>query len=920
MADSTPKCNTAGGINYKLAYTIFAPTNHPQLKESILEIFYSKLTKGERNLIYILLLTVFCLFDALGFAAPAAPSPSAQWIWSSDIDIAPKNRFTYFRKVIVLPAVPTDATIRFAADSNAQLWINGEIVRRKVSRYFEEKITAEVIDAVPYLHPGKNVILALHHNWGDIIVFQRSGNKHAGLWLEGFGIRTDASWKCITAPEFLAHEKQSVGLIGDARIRYPQVVDGGKRLAGNFSDPAYDDSGWKQAVTVTGGPWPARPGDVETPGQRESPVRPLSVLNAGSAVYESPISDDPFSMAAAIHSARLTPDKGDVDRASGHLTGKELVIEGKAGSARYITFEYGRPVHGYPFLKLAEATPGVVFDFGYCEIPLSIYDGSIHLRSDGWINPEGVVGMGYGDRYITAGGAQEVELPDERTVRWMAIHIRFPKDGRVTILDIGMVKSQYPIKLIGSFSCGEERIDQIVKLCIIHAELTMSDSYVDTPGREDGQWIEDARPRARISAHWFGDNMLRRFLIRTYAQSQGPDGDFHPFPPSNYPAYPSFYDWSVQWVATLYDDYLWTGKTDMVRAEWNTLRKYWDNVLSRMGEDGIWRSARILADIRIGIHCQDDSQSSGMVTPWIIERLKWSAEMADAVNQGEQARKWRADAERMTAAFLKFHVIPTQGNIPTHVGDRLDTANLSLERGYSQAGQTVAIMTDLLPPAQARADMDYAFTAPVGAPPPGVTRWNNPSYFYRALTALSRVGMTDRAMAHFVERFSPYLPGNPNNHLPLELQGPYGGPIPEYWVSREDLNLKEGEKDTPQPADCTGSHGWGACPLLWLHESILGITITRPGGGKIRIAPDSGGLPYVEGHSATPKGMVWVHWEPRVNHLEVDIPAGVIAEVAVPRDRTGKRLATLSAAGRVTPAGEGNVTIHGAGTYKFTVR
>ena len=58
-------------------------------------------------------------------------------------------------------------------------------------------------------------------------------------------MRTDASWKCINAPEYMAHDKQMLGVIGDARIRYPQIVDGGKRLTGNLHDAAFDDSGWK---------------------------------------------------------------------------------------------------------------------------------------------------------------------------------------------------------------------------------------------------------------------------------------------------------------------------------------------------------------------------------------------------------------------------------------------------------------------------------------------------------------------------------------------------------------------------------------------------------------------------------------------------------------------------------------------------
>ena len=55
MVDSTPKCNTVGGIDGELAYTVFALTYYLLLKESTMGMLYSQLTEGERNQIYALL-------------------------------------------------------------------------------------------------------------------------------------------------------------------------------------------------------------------------------------------------------------------------------------------------------------------------------------------------------------------------------------------------------------------------------------------------------------------------------------------------------------------------------------------------------------------------------------------------------------------------------------------------------------------------------------------------------------------------------------------------------------------------------------------------------------------------------------------------------------------------------------------------
>lgn len=848
------------------------------------------------------------------------PAVAGEWIWTGEQPPNPPNRFTYFRKVVDLTALPADATLHLAADSSARVWINGVVVRRKVTRYHEDRITAEVINAGPYLKTGANVIVVLHHNWGPIITFQRSSNKHAGLYVDSSWVRSDTSWRWLTAPGYLPHTRQVTGVNTHARIRYPVVADGRDLVPDSVRSVGFNDSSWKQAVVVSGGPWPAKPQPVETEAQREYPVRPESVLAAGSLDRAKPDLTDPFSMAAGIRSATYHPDLAASARGASLISGKPLTIEGEAGQWRYITFDFHRPVHGYPFIDIESSIPGAVVDFGYAEIARSLYSGAAHVKSDGWINTEGIVGPGYADRYIARAGTQRIELPDERTARWLAIQIYFPAAGRIVLRDSGFVKSQYPAPLIGSFDSGDERIAQIVKLGLIHAEVTMNDGYIDTPGREDGQWIEDSRVRAIIASRWFGDWKLRRQMLRHYAESQGANGGFHSFPPSNFPAFPANYDWAVQWVAMLYDDYYWTGSTELIERYWNTLDRFWNDALSHVGDDGIWRTPRVFADIRTGVRVREAQQSSGIVTPFVIDRLRWSVEMARAVGKPDQASRWEATASKMAAAFKQHHVVPTSGTRPALIGDRYDSRNPALERGFSQAGQAMAILAGLLNPDQARAALDYAYSDPDGTPPAGLVRWNNPTFAYRSLRSLSMHGLTHRAVAHLIERYSPYLPGNPRNPTPAALQGPYGGPLPEYWVSREDLGLKDGELNSTQPADETGSHGWGAVPLLWLHDSLLGVEIAEPGGAKLHIAPSAGGLPFVTGHTMTPKGPVWVNWEPSRLRLEIHIPPGVSAAVDLPEPLRGRPTNCVHQGQPPIRNGEFSYQLVEPGAYVFTVR
>ena len=850
------------------------------------------------------------------------PETHASWIWSDPNDPAPFNRFTWFRRVVQLDALPDDATLRFAADSNAQLFTNGVAVRRKVARHHEERITAEVVNAGPLLRKGANVIAVLHHNWGPVITFQRTGNKHAGLFVEGDWLATDASWKWRVAPGFAPHDKQIIGINGNApRIRFSMLVDAGTLLGPEVHDAAFDDAGWAQACLVTDGPWHGKPTPVETPGQRESFHRPLSVVAAGKlaghpALPADPLAEDAHAISALHRLAKPAPCAKLTAAARGFIAGGDLVLEGKAGEALYVTVDFQRPLHGFVVLETAEATPGTVVDIGYGEIARRIYDGSIHARPDGWIDTEGVVGKGYADRVVLGAGHKRVELPDERTGRWLALHVRFPRDGRVVLRDLGFIKSQYPIAPVGSFVAGDPRIDRITRLCIDHAEVTMTDAYVDTPGREDGQWIEDDRPRANVSQHWFGDTALRRFLIRTHAEGQGADGDFHPFSPANYPAYPAPRDWSVQWVAALWDEYLWSGDAGFVRRFFPNLLKYWELVLREVREDGIWISNHLLADIRMP-PLPKPGQSSGQITAWMIERLEWSAAMADAIGEPATSAAWRERATAMRAAFRKHHIVPASGGRPALVANVFDPNDATIERGFSQAGQTIAVWAGLLTPEEARAALEYCFPAPNGAPPPGVSRWNNPTNGYRVLRALTEVGLADRAVAHLIERYGPYLPLDPLNPTPVELQGPDGGPLPEYWISREDANAKPGDIVDAQPCDETGSHGWGSVPLLWMHDSMLGVRLAEPGGARLSIKPSAGGLPYVGGHVNTPRGVVHVYLDPQQHRLEVRLPDGVEAEVTLPACVVANRAHVTRVAGDAEQLAPDRWRIAGPGATVF---
>jgi hypothetical protein len=303
-----------------------------------------------------------------------------------------------------------------------------------------------------------------------------------------------------------------VGAQGDHRIRFAQFLYGDRMPSARLFLAGYDDSSWSHVDLVRDGPWSDTPEPSGTPGQREIPAKPRLLLAEGLVLEPHIEENDPKRIESAMLHGKYEP-RGDQALVLDSAHYSSIEVKGRAGETRYITFDFGRPVHGFPFLSAAALRTKPIVDFAYGELNRSPSTGKLLVDSSGWLDPEAIVGRGYIDRYYAKFGRQHLELPDERTARWWTIHIYFPQDGLFRINQAGFISSQYPTDLKGSFRCGDKRLDQIVRLSLEHAIVSMSDTYVDTPGREDGQWLEDARLRAQLSAQWFGDIRLRQLLL-----------------------------------------------------------------------------------------------------------------------------------------------------------------------------------------------------------------------------------------------------------------------------------------------------------------------------------------------------------------------------------------------------------------------
>jgi hypothetical protein len=740
---------------------------------------------------------------------PSGQHPPTSFIWRSEEPFQQRNAWTRFRRHAAYDGGAAD--FFFAADPTARLLVNGKTVVARCMRFVTPFITVERVDLGPFLRPGDNCFEILHHWWG-VPTFQRSRGGSPGVSLVGEWLRTDTSWEWCEAAEFVAHEHQILGH-STQRIRFPVAIDLCRPVAGVGQ--------WHKAAMLESAAW-SSPVLKETPPLRRRECHPCNV-HSGGKLLSVQTTDCPFPEIPGswlMKRSTFCPEPNAPGFES-FLEGEPISID--AEGDYYLTFDFGRPVHGYVSLTVESEADGTAVDLTYCELDEDPSTGKAILQPDGSFDPDFTVGSPYCDRVLLRAGQQEVEIPEERTFRWLMLAFRGVR-GPLKLCGLTAWSTEHPSEVVGSFH-GPPFVSEFQRLALIHAAVAMSDVFVDTPGREDAQWLEDIPVRARIAASWMEDTSLRLVALRHAAEQQAPSGRFRIFAPEDYgEAGLQCLDWGMAWPDLLWDAHQWSGEVGLVARYWKHLEAFVASLLAECDADGLLVDGSCLGDIRCSEHA-DFTQSGRESIPnaFMHGCLLRASAMARLVGEVDAAAKWSDQARLCRTAFTRFLVT---GNRVAEVW-----SPSRQPRGFGQAAAVCAAYFEVLDPDTRRAVLLEAFRPPSGAPPADMRRWNNPTYAYRALVALSENGLPALAAAHFHERYEPWIAR---------------GILPEYFLP-----------GTAQPPDASGSHAWAASPLAWLHEYVLGL---RPSHavGEWTYSPVDVGWSRVWGEVVTPFGHLLV--------------------------------------------------------------
>ena len=483
------------------------------------------------------------------------------------------NAYCLFRYHFELPDKRIGhSNFRLFADSRYVLYVNGSYVTKGPARSNPDYQFYDCVEVSSYLHSGQNVIavLALHYGYGT----GHSMHRIPAFFLDGnivleegeeIAVKTGEGWVCHLPEAFLPNPPRVNGCKGPC-----QLFDN-RKYEENWILPEYDDSTWIRCH--------------QRDTNRVSPFRNLLKRPIPQLVEKSVKASGMIAMGVGV----TVPQS---DHAHMHLAIKQ--------ECTTMTLEYTEPQQlPQMFPKHKEQEFGVMcLDFG------KVTAGYLNLEIDG---EEGAVcdlifaeartadgrpffdGVSYRplSRFILREGKNVLQnFFNYDALRYVYIIYR----GKYAAVREAWISAvEYPMERMSEFRTEDDKLQKLWDISVHTLKLCMLDGFLDSPSREQQQWMGDARWQANFNAYISGDMRMLRKILYQFAQSQDYEGMIcsrYPDENYNWAPIPTF---CLQWIGAFEDYYDFTGDLTPIRELYDHMIRAmrWFTAFSR--KDGlIW--------------------------------------------------------------------------------------------------------------------------------------------------------------------------------------------------------------------------------------------------------------------------------------------------------------------------------------------
>lgn len=733
--------------------------------------------------------------------APAADGRPCQAEWvAHPTQTAAADSYLWWRAEAQVD-VPAAAALHLSADSRYRVWVNGRPLPDGPVPSQPGAAYVDTHDVGPLLLPGLNCLaVAVHYvgpglDRGPLLLceLEVDGQVLAATGLTPWRTRVADAW---VTPAF--------AMPFNVFDPFQEVYDARREPQG-WRDVGFDDSQWLAGSAVG---WP---GSGDQPLVEPRPVPPMAEqprrFTAVAAVEECLWLRDrsrpdlsislsqagrPLSYADAQGLPNLVSGDGPAVLSCSDEHLRDPTFDGVYDPC--VLLDLGRVEAAYVELDV-EGPAGAALDVGVAE---RLIDDRFNNAIEGQ----------FASRYVLREGRQTFRTFAWRGFRYARLRLT-EASGPVRLHSVHAVVTGYPFDDVGHFASSDPKLDRLVEICRHTVRLCCHESIMDTPWREQAQWLGDVAavtiPTMRAC---FGDSPLVGKYFREAARTQQPStGTLASI--SNGPTGDrdiDVVDYSLWWVVALLDQYLYSGDESLLHDLFPVVRGVLDGVLEQRSSRGLVRAFQWVfidwADVDV------DGEPAAL-NAILYGALRAGARLAEQLQAAAERQRWESAAAQLRAAYL-----PTYWDADRQVLVDSSTARWSSST-VSEHTNFAAIRFGLVDDEMGHRLADRLLVERT----PDVTE-AQPFFSSVVLDALYRIDRMDLALSVVRERWGARFVDRGYSSTPEE----WG--INGSWRSGSFDGFMR-----------TLSHAWSAYPAAFLIQRLAGIEPVDPGCRTVRVAP-----------------------------------------------------------------------------------
>ncbi len=385
----------------------------------------------------------------------------------------------------------------------------------------------------------------------------------------------------------------------------------------------------------------------------------------------------------------------------------------------------------------------------------------------------------------------------------------------------------------GAFECSDDMLNEIWRVGKRTLDASVQEAFLDSPCKEETQYIADAMIESWASYHVYGNFGLAAKSLEEFAVAQFETGEMPAACPSD--IYFNIPDYALLWPVWLQRHYLYTGDRQLVERllpHAKMLFSYFDHV-SIPGRD-------VLGDLsKYGGYCfldHSEIDRQGIITglnALYCRGLLSGAYLLEAAGETEEAGALREQADRVARQIRDLTWDAERGLFADswHDGERSEH--------FSPVTNVLAIYGGMARSSDYPAIFDRLFTDEPPFEKSPVGPMDNPYFKYFVMETAFALGRREWAL-----RF---------------LRWYWGGMVEKGAKTWWELHDPQSD-DAVMPLD-SACHGYGTSPNAYLISEVAGIRPAKPGFSTAFFNPCTNLVDSLKARIPTPYGEILVEWE-----------------------------------------------------------